>query len=85
MTAPSPYSLTTVKIIQLEKVTVFLNTLSGNDKYFLLSRDNLMQPIQMHLSQKQKALSQFFCAFFKFRSNFEHFQKEDDLDRLCIS
>ena len=34
-----------------------------------------METIQMHLSEKQKAFSQFFCAFFKSTSNFEHFQK----------
>ena len=32
----------------------FANTLTADDKYSLLSRDNLMQPIQMQLSQKQK-------------------------------
>ena len=30
----------------------------------------------MHLSEKQKTFSQFFCAFFKSSSNFEHFQKK---------
>ena len=34
-----------------------------------------METIQMHLSEKQKAFSQSFCAFFKSTSNFEHFQK----------
>ena len=49
---------------------------TGNmkNKYTLLSRDNLMEPIQMHLSQKQKTFSEFFSAFFKSTSNFEHFQ-----------
>ena len=35
-----------------------------------------MQTIQMHLSQKQNAFSQFFSAFFKYALNFEHFQKK---------
>ena len=35
-----------------------------------------MQPIQMHLSQKQKSFSELFCKFFKSRSNFEHFLKK---------
>ena len=30
----------------------------------------------MHLSQKQKIFSQFFCAFFKSALYFEHFQKK---------
>ena len=35
-----------------------------------------MQTIQMHLSQKQKILSQFFAAFFELGLNFEDFQKK---------
>ena len=30
----------------------------------------------MHLSQKQKTVSQFFCGFLKSTSNFEHSQKK---------
>ena len=35
-----------------------------------------MHTIQMHLSQKEKIFSQFFCAFFESPSNFKHFQKK---------
>ena len=35
----------------------FLNTLTTGDNYSLVSRDNRMQIIQMHLSQKKKDLS----------------------------
>ena len=49
-----------------------------DDKYSLYKRDNLMQPIKMHLSQKQKAFSHFFFVFWKSTLNFEHFQKKDD-------
>ena len=35
-----------------------------------------MQQIQMHLSQKQKTCSLFFCAFLKSTKNSEHFQKK---------
>ena len=38
----------------------------------------------MHLSKKQKRFSQFFGAFLKFTSNFEHFERKDELDSLCI-
>ena len=44
----------------------------ADDKYSLLSRDNLMQQIQTDLSQEQKTFSEFFCPFFKSTSNFEH-------------
>ena len=54
----------------------FFNTFTAYDKYYLISRDNWMQTIQMHLSQKQKILSEFFSAFFESALNFEHFQKK---------
>ena len=56
--------------------TLFPNTLSANGKYTLLNRDNLMEPIQMQLSRKQKTFSEFFGNFLKFRLNFEHFQEK---------
>ena len=62
---------------------LFVNTLTEDDKYCLLYRDNLSQPIQILLSQKQKTFSQFFSAFFyikfcRFPStlNFADFQKK---------
>ena len=71
-----------MKVIELEIVPIvtwkilrlFVNTLTADSKYTLVSRDNLMEPIQIHFSQKQKTFSRFFCAFFKSTSNFEHFQ-----------
>ena len=35
-----------------------------------------MQTIQLHLSQNENILSQFFSAFFESALNFEHFQKK---------
>ena len=64
---------------------LFVNTLTADDKYSLLNRDNLTQPIQILLSQKQKTFSQFFSAFLKSTLNFEHFQKKDDPHSRCIS
>ena len=55
---------------------LFLNTLTDDDKYSLLYGDNLTQPIQILLSQKQKTFSQFGSAFLKSTLNFEHFQKK---------
>ena len=57
---------------------MFVNTLTADDKYSLLNRDNLRQPIQTPLSQKHKAFSQFFLAFSKSTLNFEHVRKKDD-------
>ena len=38
-----------------------------------------METIQMHLSQKQKNLSEFFSLFFESALNFENFQKNMNL------
>ena len=43
---------------------MFFNALTGDDKHYLLIRDNLMQPIQMQLSQKQKTFFLFFFFVF---------------------
>ena len=64
---------------------LFVNTLSGDDKYSLLNRDNLTKPIQILISQKVKIFSQFFSAYLKCPLNFEHFQKKDDPHSRCIS
>ena len=57
---------------------LFPNWLSAHGKYSLFNRDNLTQPIQMQLSQKQKSFSQFFPSFLKSSLNFQPFQKKDD-------
>ena len=69
--APLKYLSITVKVVALEKVsfsdrqipTALVNTLTVNDKRYLLNRDNLLQPIEMQLSQKQKTFSDFFLHF----------------------
>ena len=50
--------LVTCKISRL-----FPHTLSADDKYSLLNRDNLTQSIQTQLSWKQKTFSDFFLHF----------------------
>ena len=52
---------------------VLVKTLTDDEKYSLLYRDNLTQPIQILLSQKQKSFYHFFSAFFKSTLSFEHF------------
>ena len=58
---------------------LFVNTLSEDDKYCLFYNDNLLQPIQILLSQKQKTFSEFFSAFLKSTLNSEHFEKKINL------
>ena len=58
--------------------------MSAVHKCFLPNRDNLMQPLDMQLSQKLTTFSGFFLAFSKSRLNFEHFEKKDDAHSLFI-
>ena len=64
---------------------LFPNTLSDDGKYSLFNRDNLTQPIQMQLPQKQKTFWKFFSAFLKSSLNFAHFQEKDDTHSRGIS
>ena len=56
----------------------FVNTLRVDDKHYLLNRDNLTEPIQIQLSQKQKILSELFFAFLKSILNFKLYITKDD-------
>ena len=71
MAAPFQYLLITMKVVALEKAsfsdtqnpkTVF-NILTVEDKHYLLNRDKLTQPIQVQLSKKETAFSDFFFHF----------------------
>ena len=64
---------------------LLVKTLTDDDKYFLLYRDNLMQQIQILLSQKPMTFSQLFSEILKPTLNFEHFQKKDDPHSRCSS
>ena len=60
---------------------LFVNTLTVDDKHYMLNRDNLTQPIQIQLSQKQKTFSEFLFAFLKSKLNYKHLQKKVDHHR----
>ena len=64
---------------------LFVGTLTADDKYSLLNRGNLTQPIPILLSRKEKNFSQFFSSFLKSTLNFRHFQKKEDPHCRCIS
>ena len=59
--------------------------MTADEKHSLLNRDNLTESIQMYLFQKQKTFSEFFCAFFKSTSNFEHFKEKMTLIAYVFS
>ena len=44
---------------------MFVNTLTADDKYSVLNRDNLLQDVQMQLSQKRKTFSPRFFLHFR--------------------
>ena len=86
MKAPLQNLLITVTGVALEKSLLlihktqrlFVKTLTVDEKHYLLNRDNLTQPIQIQLSQKQKTFSEFYFAFLKPILNLKHFPKKDD-------
>ena len=88
MALPLQYLLNTLKVVALQKNSLgiekiqrlFVNTLTADDKHYLLNRDNLAQRIQMQLSQKQKTFSEFFFAFLKSILNFKHLPEKHDRD-----
>ena len=61
-----------------EILTLFVTTLTTEDKY---SRRNMLkftQQLEAPLSQKQKTFSGLLLAFLKSALNLEHFEKEDE-------
>ena len=46
-------------------VKPFINNLTAYDKHYLLNRDNLTQPIQIQLAQKENSFTEFVFAFLK--------------------
>ena len=69
-----------MKVVPLQKVsfsdtqilTLFVNTLTVDEKHYLLNTGNLTQTIQIELSQKRKTFFQFFLAFLKSILNFKN-------------
>ena len=72
-------------LVLCKMLKLFVNTLTADDKYSLLNKDNLTQPIQILLSQKQNTLLGLFFAFLKSKLNLGHFQKKDDPHSQCNS
>ena len=66
-------------------LSLFLNTLTVDEKDYPLTGDNLTHSIQIQLSPKEKLFSQFFLAFLKSILNFKHLAKKDDPRSCCIS
>ena len=64
---------------------LFVNTLTGDDKYSSSNIQNLPQQFETPLFLKQNTFCQFSFAFLKCEWNLEHFQKKDEYPSLIIS
>ena len=63
-------------LVRRKALELFVNTLTADDKYSLLNRDNLAEPIRTQLSQKQKTFSQFFLCIFEMCIKYKTFSKK---------
>ena len=63
-------------LVIAEQLRLFVNTLTADDKHYLVKRDNFAQRIQIQLSQKQKHFFEFFLEFLKSILNFKHLSKK---------
>ena len=78
-------SWTKSAIVRSEILTLFVSTLTTDDKYSRRNMLNFTQQFEALLSEKQKTFSGFFIAFLKCKLNLEHFVKKDEYPSLVIS
>ena len=78
-------SWTKSAIVRSEILTLFVNTLTTDDKYSRRNMLNFTQQLEAPLPQKQKTFSGLFLAFLKCALNLEHLEKEDEYSSLFIS
>ena len=64
---------------------LLVKTLTDDEKYSLLYRENLTQPIQILLSRKPKTFLGLSSKILNPTLNFEHFEKKDDPLSRCSS
>ena len=72
-------------LVVFEIFGLFVQTMTADEKYILCNSENSPQPIEMQLSEKQTTFSDYSASFLKSTSNLKHFEKDHDLDTLCIS
>ena len=66
-------------------IGLFANTWTAHYKYPVPDCGNLLFPIQIQLSEKQKSFSLLFIPLMESPPNFEHFEKKEDPHSKCIS
>ena len=73
------------RLLWLKILTLFVHTLTADDKYSSRNMQNFLQEIHTLLSKKLKTLSGFFIAFLKCEWNLQNFEKKDECHSLIIS
>ena len=72
-------------LVWSEILTLFVNTLTADNKYSRCNVHNFVQQVQMPLSQKYKIFCEFFIGFLKYAWNLEPFEKIDEYLSVIIS
>ena len=78
-------SWTKSAVVGSEILTLFVNTLTTDDKYSRRNMLNFTQELEALISQKQNTFSRFFIAFRKCALNLEHLEKIDEYPSRVIS
>ena len=72
-------------LVMCKVLKLFGKAFTGHDEYSFLNRDNLTQPNEMQLSQKQKDFYQIFSWFSEFYIKFCTFSEKEDSHSWWIS
>ena len=71
-------SRTKSDLVRSEILTLFVNTLTTDDKYSRRNMLNFTQQLEAPFSQKQNTFSGFSIAFIKCALKLEHLEKKDE-------
>ena len=72
-------------LVTSEIFSLFVNTLTPDDKYSRRNMQIFWQQLQRPLSQKGMVVFRFFIAFLKCAWNLEHSQKKEEYPSLIIA
>ena len=73
------------ELVTSEIFSLFVNTLTPDDKYSRRNMQIFWQQLQRPLSQKRMVVFRFFIAFLKCAWNLEHSQKKEEYPSLIIA
>ena len=73
------------ELVTSEIFSLFVNTLTPDDKYSRRNMQIFWQQLQRPLSQKGMVVFRFFIAFLKCAGNLEHSQKKEEYPSLIIA